>query len=177
MFDSIKRFFAIDTAEAHPEIDPHVAATALLVEAALADGIYADCEQDQISHILGAAFGMAPEKAARVLDQAEALAETAVDHHRFTKVVKACLDKQERIALLEQLWARRAGRWREIPLRGCLHPAHSATPRGGGPGTDLRAFTCRSPDAAPLTNPALRPMSRPHTIRPRKSGSHDLYRH
>lgn len=104
MFDSIKRFFAIDTAEAHPEIDPHVAATALLVEAALADGIYADCEQDQISHILGAAFGMAPEKAARVLDQAEALAETAVDHHRFTKVVKACLDKQERIALLEQLW-------------------------------------------------------------------------
>lgn len=104
MFDSIKRLFATDTDETHPEIDPHVAATTLLVEAALADGIYADCEQAQILDILRAAFSMDEAKAGRVLDQAESLAESAVDHHRFTKVVKACLDKQERIALLEQLW-------------------------------------------------------------------------
>lgn len=104
MFDSIKRLFASEPAESHPEIDPHVAATALLVEAALVDGIYADCEQAQIRSILGAAFAMPEDRAARVLDQAEGLAEAAVDHHRFTKVVKACLDKQERIALLEQLW-------------------------------------------------------------------------
>ncbi|MEA1942373.1 MAG: TerB family tellurite resistance protein [Pseudomonadota bacterium] len=104
MFDSIKRLFATETDESHPEIDPHVAATALLVEAALADGIYADCEQEQILGILRAAFSMQPDKAERVLDQAEGLAESAVDHHRFTKVVKACLDRQERIALLEQLW-------------------------------------------------------------------------
>ena len=104
MFDSIKRLFASETADSHPEMDPHVAATTLLVEAALADGIYADCEQAQILAILGAAFAMPEDKAARVLDQAEGLAESAVDHHRFTKVVKACLDKQGRIALLEQLW-------------------------------------------------------------------------
>lgn len=104
MFDSLKRLFATEPAETRPELDPHVAATTLLVEAALADGIYADCEQDQIRDILGAAFDMEPARTERVLDQAESLAETAIDHHRFTKVVKACLAKQERIALLEQLW-------------------------------------------------------------------------
>lgn len=104
MFDSLKRLFANEPAQPHPELDPHVAATTLLVEAALADGIYADCEQDQIRDILGAAFKMEAGRAERVLDQAEGLAEAAIDHHRFTKVVKACLAKQERIALLEQLW-------------------------------------------------------------------------
>jgi len=104
MFESIKRLFGADDSELHPELDPHVAATTLLVEAALADGIYADCEQAQIRDILGVAFGMDDARVERVLDQAESLAETAVDHHRFTKVVKSCLAKQERIALLEQLW-------------------------------------------------------------------------
>jgi uncharacterized tellurite resistance protein B-like protein len=76
----------------------------LLVEAALADGIYADCEQDQIRDILTGAFGLSDARVAHVLEQGEELAESAVDHHRFTKVVKACLSRQERIALVEQLW-------------------------------------------------------------------------
>lgn len=100
----IKKIFAGKGAEGAAEIDPHIAATALLVEAALADGIYADCEQDQIRETLENAFEMSSEKAAEVLDKAEELAETAVDHHRFTKVVKTCLSEQERVALVEQLW-------------------------------------------------------------------------
>jgi uncharacterized tellurite resistance protein B-like protein len=104
MFDSLKHLFEPGRGDTHPELDPHVAATTLLVEAALADGIYADCEQDRIRDILGAAFSLDAARVERILDQAESLAETAIDHHRFTKVVKACLAKQERIALLEQLW-------------------------------------------------------------------------
>lgn len=100
----LKKIFGAKVTTSNPEIDPHVAATALLVEAALADGIYADCEQDQILTTLGAAFNLETEKAKTVLDQAEELAETAVDHHRFTKVVKTCLSEQERIALIEELW-------------------------------------------------------------------------
>jgi uncharacterized tellurite resistance protein B-like protein len=104
MFQVLKNLFRPAAVEPRPEIDPHIAATALLVEAALSDGIYADCEQDQIREILIAAFQLEPEAAESVLDQAEALAETAIDHHRFTKVVKACLSEQERVALIEQLW-------------------------------------------------------------------------
>ena len=83
MFDTLKRMFASDPAELHPEIDPHVAATALLVEAALADGIYADCEQDRIRHILENAFKLAPPRASSVLEHAEELAETAIDDLAF----------------------------------------------------------------------------------------------
>ena len=104
MFDTLRSFFAPTEADLRPETDPHVAACTLLVEAALADGIYADCEQDQIRTILGSAFGLSEARVAFVLEQGEELAESAVDHHRFTKVVKACLSRQERISLVEQLW-------------------------------------------------------------------------
>jgi len=104
MFDTLRSFFAPTEADLRPETDPHVAACTLLVEAALADGIYADCEQDQIRTILGSAFGLSEARVAFVLEQGEELAESAVDHHRFTKVVKACLSRQERIGLIEQLW-------------------------------------------------------------------------
>lgn len=100
----LKKIFGHKATETNPEIDPHVAATALLVEAALADGIYADCEQEQILETLSAAFNLDADKARGILDKAEELAETAVDHHRFTKVVKTCLSEQERVALIEQLW-------------------------------------------------------------------------
>lgn len=104
MFDKLKQMFGRTPATPRPELDPHIAATTLLVEAALADGIYADCEQDQIKDILAAAFLLDPVTVDRVLDQAEELAEGAIDHHRFTKVVKVCLSEQERVALIEQLW-------------------------------------------------------------------------
>ncbi|MHA6287442.1 tellurite resistance TerB family protein [Maricaulis sp. CAU 1757] len=105
MFENLKNLFgATASAEARPELNPRVAAAALLVEAALVDGIYADSEQAQITAILQAAFELDSGEAAKLLDQAEELAEAAIDHHRFTKVIKACLSGQERVALLEQLW-------------------------------------------------------------------------
>ena len=105
MFDSLKKMMSgKEPAKAHSEIDPHIAAAALLVEAALSDGIYADVEAEQIHEILMVTFGMDEEKARSVQTEAEDLAEDAADHHRFTKVVKACLPEAERIALVENLW-------------------------------------------------------------------------
>ena len=69
---------------AHKPIEPEVAAAALLVEAALADGIYADIESDQIAMILLESFDFDAAKADAVLAQGEALAEEAVDAHQFT---------------------------------------------------------------------------------------------
>jgi len=106
MFDAIKKMMSGgEKAETHSELDPHVAATALLVEAALSDGIYADVEAEQIKSILMAAFNLDADAADTMLTQAEELAENAADHHQFTKVVKACLPAPERIALVEHLWS------------------------------------------------------------------------
>lgn len=104
MLTKIKKFFQGEKPVIRPEIDPHVAAATLLVEAALSDGIYANVEEEQIKNTLAAAFKLDTEAVDKILDQAEELAETAIDHHRFTKVVKACLSEQERIALIEHLW-------------------------------------------------------------------------
>jgi len=106
MFDAIKKMMSGgEKAETHSELDPHVAATALLVEAALSDGIYADVEAEQIRSILMAAFNLDPDAAEAMQTKAEELAENAADHHQFTKVVKACLPAPERIALVEHLWS------------------------------------------------------------------------
>lgn len=106
MFDAIKKMMrGGEAAEPRSELDPHVAAAALLVEAALADGIYADVEADQIRSILQSAFGLDADAAADMQAKAEDLANNAHDHHQFTKVVKACLPSGERVALIEHLWS------------------------------------------------------------------------
>lgn len=87
------------------ELSPQVAATALLVEAALADGIYADMEAERIQQILESAFDLDSDAAAAVLCEAEELAEEAVDHYRFTKVVKENLSLAQREKLVEHLWS------------------------------------------------------------------------
>lgn len=108
MLEGLKRFFAGlasggGETGASGSDDPRVCAAALLVEAALADGIYADVEEVRIREVVADVFAMTPEETAKLLDEAEGLAEEAVDHHRFTKVVKLLpLDQRERI--VEALW-------------------------------------------------------------------------
>ena len=83
--------------------EARICATALLVEAALSDGVYAEIESDQITQIVCESFGLDAATAAPLIEEAENRAEAAVDHHGFTKVVKRLpLDERER--LVESLW-------------------------------------------------------------------------
>jgi len=84
-------------------IDPEVAAAALLVEAALVDGIYADIESDQIALILLESFDFDADRADAVLAEGEVLAEEAVDAHQFTKHVKK-LPMDQRLKIIEGLY-------------------------------------------------------------------------
>lgn len=107
MLNALKRFLGLsddDDAGGETGIDEaRVCATALLVEAALADGIYADIEEERIRQLVSSTFGLSEDKARRLLDEAEGLAEQAVDHHRFTKVVKK-LPLAQREQIVEGLW-------------------------------------------------------------------------
>lgn len=84
-------------------IDPEVAAAALLVEAALADGVYADLESDRISMILLESFGFDADRADALLAEGEALAEESVGAHEFTKQVKK-LPETQRLKMIEGLY-------------------------------------------------------------------------
>jgi uncharacterized tellurite resistance protein B-like protein len=107
MFEAIKSFFGSTTAkkdEACDGAEARVCAIALLVEAALSDGIYADIEQDMIKNIIRESFSMDDEAASTLLEAAELRAEMAVDQYAFTHVIKKHMPKSERVALIGQLW-------------------------------------------------------------------------
>lgn len=84
-------------------VDPQVAAAALLVEAALVDGIYADLESDTIAMILLESFDFDADRADAVLAEGEALAEESVGAHEFTKHVKK-LPVEQRLKIIEGLY-------------------------------------------------------------------------
>ena len=84
-------------------VDPEAAAAALLVEAALIDGIYADIESDRISMVLLESFGFDAARADALLAEGEALAEEAVGAHEFTKHVKK-LPEDQRLKIIEGLY-------------------------------------------------------------------------
>ena len=70
------------------DLDPYEAAAALLVEAALVDGVYANLESDMIAEILVTSFNMSADRADEVLQRGELLAEEATDTHALTRHVK-----------------------------------------------------------------------------------------
>lgn len=77
---------------------------ALLVEAALSDGIYADVEHAAIRAMVKDTFGLDDVAADELVDRAEDRAESAVDQYAFTSVIKKYMPKQERVALVGHLW-------------------------------------------------------------------------
>jgi uncharacterized tellurite resistance protein B-like protein len=100
--NALKNFFRQKTPAEKP-MDPQVAAAALLVEAALSDGVYVNIESDVIAEILLEAFKFDADKADAVLAEGEALAEEAVGSHQFTKHVKK-LPVEERVSIIEGLY-------------------------------------------------------------------------
>lgn len=84
-------------------LDPYEAATALLIEAALIDGVYANIESDMIAELLVTSFNMDAHTADETLKKAETLSEQAVDAHALTRHVKS-LDESERVSLIEALY-------------------------------------------------------------------------
>lgn len=102
MFESIKRMFSGEP-ERDEAMDPHEAAAALLVEAALSDGVYANMESDMIAMILLESFDFDAERVDELIQRGEMLAEESVGSHQFTKHVKR-LPVEERVAIVEGLF-------------------------------------------------------------------------
>ncbi|MEL7479944.1 MAG: TerB family tellurite resistance protein [Pseudomonadota bacterium] len=92
-----------DDAPTNVPSSPEAAAAALLVEAALADGVYADLESDRIAMILLESFDFDADKADAILAEGETLAEEAVGAHEFTKHVKK-LPMAQRASIVEGLY-------------------------------------------------------------------------
>jgi uncharacterized tellurite resistance protein B-like protein len=107
----LDRFRALFSAESDSEPDRahagdelQLAAVALLVEAAAADGTFDAAERHCIRALIERRFGLTPQEAAALLAEATRVVDDSVQILRFTRAIKDRYTHAERIELIEMLW-------------------------------------------------------------------------
>ncbi|HEX6070330.1 MAG TPA: TerB family tellurite resistance protein [Longimicrobiaceae bacterium] len=90
---------------AHEPVDPlHLAACALLLEVAHADGEFSDAERAHLEAVLERHFALPPESGRRVMELAEGERSGAIDQYRFTSVLQERYDTGQKMVLAEIMW-------------------------------------------------------------------------
>jgi uncharacterized tellurite resistance protein B-like protein len=106
MFDSFRTFVSRHLASA-PDGPPadavRVAACALLLELAHADGEFTEEERRRVARA-ARDLGVAAADVERVLEKAEAERRDSVDLYQFTRRVAENLSREERLKLIEAVW-------------------------------------------------------------------------
>lgn len=112
MLDALRGFFqARATREAQasqsaaPSVDPaQVAACALLLELAHADGDFSESERRYLNNALGRHFGLDGEALQDLLRVAEAERTKSIDHFAFTREITRQYDLGQKMVLAEVMW-------------------------------------------------------------------------
>ncbi len=84
--------------------DVRVAACALLIELANADGQFSDVERRRIHEILQRQFGVDAQAADALMAEATAASRKSVDDFTFTRQVVAEYTQAQRVVLAELMW-------------------------------------------------------------------------
>jgi uncharacterized tellurite resistance protein B-like protein len=87
-----------------PQHELHLAAAALLVEAARMDDEFDATERARIEALLATRFGLAADEARELLALAERTAAESVEWQGFTRVIKERMAPAERVTVIEMLW-------------------------------------------------------------------------
>jgi uncharacterized tellurite resistance protein B-like protein len=116
MLESIRKFYDRHIAPEPPE-EPGtetvedvehnrlaLAAAALLLELAHADGCFSDEEQAHLVYTLTHHFRLEPSEAQELIGLAEVERRKAVDLYQFTSLVTASYDEGQRLLLAEVMW-------------------------------------------------------------------------
>ncbi len=93
-----------ESGQTHTPEELHIAACALLAEAALIDGSYDEAEGARIIDLAQSHLGLDAESARNLLAEALKRAQQAVDVHGFISPLMKNFDHQERVMLMEMLW-------------------------------------------------------------------------
>lgn len=85
--------------------DPlHLAACALLLEVAYADGEFTKSEREHLEEVLERHFSLPPESGRRLMELAEAEMRESVDQYRFTSLLRDSYDTGQKMVLAEIMW-------------------------------------------------------------------------
>lgn len=110
--DSIRALFATGTTQPDALVvnegrradARHVAACALLLEVAHADGEFSQAERAHLESVLTGHFALDPADGRELLQLAESERSGSIDHHRFTTVLRTGYDLEQKMSLAESMW-------------------------------------------------------------------------
>jgi len=112
MLDQIRHFFSRRTGDepapadrATGDLDLQVAACALLLELAHADGEFAESERTLIANAIGRHFKMDEATAWHLMALAESERRQSIDHFQFTQRINEGYDLGQKMVLAEIMWA------------------------------------------------------------------------
>ncbi len=90
---------------AESTIDPvHLAACALLLDIAHADGEFTETERQHLEEVLARHFGLTGDAGRELIEVADAERRSAIDHFKFTSVLKKNYDLGQKMVLAEVMW-------------------------------------------------------------------------
>lgn len=82
----------------------HVAAAALMLEAAQLDGSLDQVERERIAHIVSKRFGLSAEDTAAIVENAEKKAGESSDIYGYLRVLLSHFEHDQQVELVEMLW-------------------------------------------------------------------------
>lgn len=82
----------------------HVAACALLLDIAYADGEFTVAERTHLEGVLARHFSLSPEDGRALIALCESERKKAVDHFQFTRVLRENYDLGQKMVLAEIMW-------------------------------------------------------------------------
>ena len=107
MLEAIRSLFATKQPDrpAAPDVDPvHLAACALLLEVAYADGEFSPEERAHLEQVLERHFSLPAESGRRLIEIAEKERSSSIDHFQFTRVLNERYDLGQKMVLAEVMW-------------------------------------------------------------------------
>ncbi|MBC6440678.1 MAG: TerB family tellurite resistance protein [Rhodospirillales bacterium] len=108
MIGRVKALLGLEAGTPEPEStaedELREAAACILVEASLIDGHVDEREIAHLTDVLANHFALERAAAERLVARANEIARDSVDWNRFTRVIKAEFDAEERVAMMEMLW-------------------------------------------------------------------------
>ena len=118
LLDAIRSLFGGGGGNETPEADPagvpdpptagpdplHLAACALLLEVAYADGEFTEAERVHLEEVLERHFSLPPESGRRLMELAEVELRESVDQYRFTSLLRDSYDTGQKMVLAEIMW-------------------------------------------------------------------------
>ncbi len=84
--------------------EKHLAAAALMVEAARLDGHFDAAEREKVGELVCRHFGVTEAEAEALIADAEVAHDDASGLVRFTRVIKETFPPEQRIEVIEMLW-------------------------------------------------------------------------